>query len=166
MSKQTPINLFINQSEIDSMVLTKPDQSTAYIINQNNHLLQEFLDITNRITLLINEKEELEEYSSRLEKTKTCLQGYVHNEHFVAKRISEVSIVYINLLKISSVLLFVNLFLMVFTFNFTLILIPLTSVLTHAYFIVINRDHINKLLQDIKKSQESNTYLDDLIDNI
>ena len=166
MAKSTPVNLFINQSEIDSSVLNKNDQSTAYIIYQNNHLLQEHLDITNKLTLLITEKEELEEYSSRLEKSKTCLQGYIHNEHYIAKITSDVAFVYMDLLKISSVLLFINLFLMLFTFNFTLILIPLTAVLTHAYFIVINRDHVNNLLADIKKSKESNIYLDDLIDNI
>ena len=81
-----PVSLFIKKTDIDQNVLQngmskRDDAATAYIIYQNNHLLQQYLDEVNKNKELVKEKEELEEFNDKLEQTRTCLLGYVKNEH-------------------------------------------------------------------------------------
>lgn len=82
-----PVSLFIKKTEIDQNVLAgkRDDPATAYIIYQNNHLLQQYLDEVNKTKALEKEKEELEEFNDKLEQTRTCLLGYVKNEHEVGE---------------------------------------------------------------------------------
>jgi hypothetical protein len=77
-NEPTEVKMFINQREIDE-VMKKDDQAVAYIIQQNSVFVQLNIDLNKKCDELDREKDELESYNDSLEKTKTCLQGYVHN---------------------------------------------------------------------------------------
>jgi hypothetical protein len=162
----TPVTFFINKSEIEQNVLTKSDQGVAYIIYQNNHLMKEYLDITKKLNELNVTIEELEEYTGKLEKSKTCLKGYVHNEIFISKKYKIISDIYSNfslvIYLVSTLLSIINLFSNKIV-AISLILLVQTYFVYYTYII---HKTLKIITESIKKSSSSNIYIDNLIDNM
>ena len=181
------IKMFINQSTIDE-VMKKDDSSTAYIIQQNSILVQRNMDLIQKCDELEKEKEELESYNDRLEKTRTCLQGYVRNEHDMVLKYKKMydhqnrvyTIYHPEFVhtQIMPVLLFIlgffgksvyrtsNGFLVSLYVSFmTIHIITIYSTYTYLHKLR-NSNVIKEILEDIAKTKQSNSYLDDLIDNM
>lgn len=187
-SREIPeIKMFISQPEIDT-ILKKDDQATAYIIHQNSVLTQRIMDLTDELNTLEKEKEEIEMYNERLEKTRTCLQGYVRNEHdmmlkykqlythessiinsykyeFAFTQIVPVIIFIISLL--CTVFIGVNAYFLG-TVYVTLLGGYVTIIYSTYMYLQKKRfsTEINEIIADITKTTQSNVYIDDLIDNM
>ena len=181
------IKMFISQPEIDE-VMKKDDNATAYIIQQNSVLVQKNMDLIKKCDDLEKEKEELESYNDRLEKTRTCLQGYVRNEHDMMLKYKKMydhqncvyNIYHTEFVhtQIIPVLLFIlgffgksvysinNAFLVSLYVSFMVIhLIAIYS--TYIYLHQTrNTKEIKEILEDIAKTKQSNSYIDELIDNM
>ena len=181
---EIPIKMFISQSEINE-VMKKDDQVTAYIILQNNILIQKQIELIKENCEIINQKEELEMYTDRLEKSKICLQGYVRNEHELVLKYKTLydlqnrvynefctefvitHVVPFTLFTIMPFILFINVYM--------LMMVYIVSLITHVLIIGCSYKYINglkkskkitEILDEIKKISQSNVYIDDLIDNI
>ena len=182
---EVPIKMFISQSEINE-VLTKDNQTTAYIILQNNVLIQKHLDLIKENHELINQTEELTSYTDRLEKSKICLQGYVRNEHDLVLKYKKLykiqnttqSEIYTECIIMHAVpitLFIITPFIAYFFHVYMLMIVYITSIVAYTIIIGCSYKYINDLkksniitfiIEDIKKTTQSNVYLDDLIDNI
>lgn len=181
------IKMFISQPEIDE-VMKKDDQATAYIILQNSVLVQKTMDLIKEKDTIEQEKEELESYNDRLEKTRTCLQGYVRNEHDMVlkyKKLYEFErnmyVEYRNEFMITQIVPIIVFIIGLFGRTIYTLNIYFTSTVyigfLSAYLVIIystneylyNKRHckeIKEILEDIAKTTQSNTYIDDLIDNM
>ena len=84
MSNSQPVHLFFKQDDLDKNVMNKDDSSTAYIIFQNNAIQAKYTTLLQEHESVKNERDILEDDNDRLQKSKTCLQGYVKNEHMRA----------------------------------------------------------------------------------
>jgi hypothetical protein len=183
-----PVNFFLKKKDIEENVVKNAnsgtDTSTAYIIYQNNHLTTKINQVMMENVTLKQEKEEQEEFCDKLEKTRTCLQGYVKNEHeraikykelyqIYSKNFNEYSRTYLtfHITTIVSMMIMCILSLhslMVFT---TMVAFTAGNI---YYALVIYYDTIRKqknpkmmeLIDELKKTEQSNMYIDDLIDNI
>ena len=176
------IKMFINQPEIDE-VMKKDDHAIAYIILQNSILVQRNMDLNKQLCDFEKEKEELESYNERLESTRTCLQGYVHNEHDMMlkyKKLYEYNKdLHKNYHKALLITQIVPLIVFIFglfmlntyvvgTLYITLISLYVT-VITCSYSSLYKQLHnteIKDILEDISKTKKSNSYIDSLIDNM
>lgn len=180
--KETPVNLFIKQTDIDNNVLNKDDSSTAYIIYQNNIIQGKYHKLISEFNELKNEKDTLEEDNDRLEKAKSCLQGHVKNEFVKATCYKDLltnttEIVNIQM-KMFLVCNLISIFYMIipfinFTINYSLVMI-LTIVSIHSSIIIntynkINAlktdDKIQKTEQDIDEIEKSSLLIEELVDN-
>ncbi len=83
-SNSQPVHLFFKQDDLNNNVLNKDDASTAYIIFQNNTLQSKYTTLLRDHENIKNERDVLEDDNDRLQKSKTCLQGYVKNEYIRA----------------------------------------------------------------------------------
>jgi len=180
--KETPVNLFIKQSDIDNNVLNKDDSSTAYIIYQNNIIQGKYHKLISEYNELKNEKDTLEEDNDRLEKAKTCLQGHVKNE-FVK------SICYKDLLTNNTEILReqMNMFLVCNLISILYMIMPflnlshhyslaflLTTVTMHSSVIMkgyeriieLKKDEkIKKIEDEIMEIEKSSKLIEELVDN-
>ena len=181
------IKMFISQPEIDE-VMKKDDQVTAYIIHQNSVLVQKTMDLIKEKDAIEDEKDELESYNDRLEKTRTCLQGYVRNEHDMAlkyKKLYEFErSMYVEYRKEFIITQLVPLLMFIIGLfgrtvcNLNIYFIStLYIILVSTYLLIIystneylydkrHSKEIKEILEDITKTTQSNTYIDDLIDNM
>tara|TARA_B110000037_G_scaffold57559_1_gene70194 strand:+ start:6917 stop:7477 length:561 start_codon:yes stop_codon:yes gene_type:complete len=180
--KETPINLFIKQTDIDNNVLNKDDSSTAYIIYQNNIIQGKYHKLISEFNELRNEKDTLEEDNDRLEKTKTCLQGHVKNEFIKATcykdLLTNTSEILNEQMKMFLVCNLMSIFYMIipfmnFTINYSLAMI-LTIVSIHSSIIINTYNKINllktdekiqKTEQDIDEIEKSSILIEELVDN-
>ena len=181
------IKMFISQPEIDE-IMKKDDNATAYIIQQNSILVQRNMDLISKYDKVEQEKDELESYNDRLEKTRICLQGYVRNEHdmllkykklyehqnrvynvyhseFMYTQIIPIIIFILSLFgnylyKINKAFV-VTVYISFITFH--CIIIYSTYIYLHN---TRNTSEIKEILEDIAKTKKSNSYIDDLIDNM
>ena len=180
--KETPLNLFIKQSDIDNNVLNKDDSSTAYIIYQNNIIQGKYHKLINEYNELKNEKDNLEEDNDRLEKTKTCLQGHVKNEFIKAtcyKNILTNTTEILNEhMKVFLVCTLVSTFYMIipfmnlsrhYSFAFLLTIVTMhSSLLMKGYdrIIKLKKDEkIKKIEDEIMEIEKSSKLIEELIDN-
>ena len=185
-NESTEVKMFINQREIDE-VMKKDDQAIAYIIQQNSRFVQLNLDLNKKCDELDREKDELETYNDRLEKTKTCLQGYVHNLFDLLTKYTELYDLQKKVIKqyhvqflftqIVPLLLFIIGIVgsCIYTFPVYIILTIYICLLTSHCVIVYNKytylrnthnaNKIKVILEDIAKTKKSNSYIDDLVDN-
>lgn len=180
------IKMFISQPEIDE-VMKKDDNATAYIIQQNSVLVQRNMDLNKQCDELEKDKDELESYNDRLEKTRTCLQGYVRNEHDMALKYRKLyeyqknvfnlyheEFVYTQFVPLIIFLfgLLVSLYRLNYVFVVTIYIGFGTAHCTLVYGSYIhlhkirNKTEIKDILEDIAKTKQSNSYIDDLIDNM
>ena len=176
------IKMFINQSEIDE-VMKKDDQAIAYIILQNSILVQRNIELNKQLCDLEKEKEEIESYNERLEGARTCLKGYVHNEHDMMLKYKQLYELNKDLHKkyhkefiITQIVPIIVFILGIFTLK-SYVFITLYIALVTIYAVVIVSSYsglykqfhnieIKDLLEDISKTKKSNMYIDTLIDNI
>ncbi len=184
-SSDAPVNVFIQQSDLDKNVMKgkQQDAASSYIIYQNNHLLKQYHDIVQSNTELEREKEELETYNDRLERTKICLQGYVRNEHDTNQKYAELSRTYVaSLEQYNKVFLMSHAWLLIYiaycvyaSHSILVLMCLLLMFSAHIYmnytnYIAIqskcNSPRMKELIEAIDKTKKSNVYIDDLIDNI
>ena len=86
MSNEQHIKMVLtNEKDIQSKVLTKDDQTTAYIILQNSKYQSMIENITNENIELKRQADDQESELDSLSRSKTCLQGYVKNEYEFAQ---------------------------------------------------------------------------------
>jgi hypothetical protein len=180
--KETPINLFIKQTDIENNVLNKDDSSTAYIIYQNNVIQGKYHKLISEYNELKNEKDMLEEDNDRLEKSKTCLQGHVKNEFIKANCYKELltntneilneqmkMFLVCNVLSILYMIIpFLNL-----SYHYSLGFL-ITTVTIHSSIIMkgYNRiiqlkkdDEIKKTEDEIMEIEKSSKLIEELVDN-
>lgn len=180
--KETPVNFFIKQTDIDNNVLNKDDSSTAYIIYQNNIIQGKYHKLIGEHNKLQNEKDLLEEDNDRLEKTKTCLQGYVKNEYTKANcykelltHTKEILQEQMNMFLVCNLM---SIFYMIIPFlslshNYSLALI-LTILSIHSSAVMKGYERIFQLRKDetikniteeIKEIENSSKLIEELVDN-
>lgn len=180
------IKMFISQPEIDE-VMKKDDNATAYIIQQNSVLVQRTMDLIKQCDELEKEKDELESYNDRLEKTRTCLQGYVRNEHDMALKYKKLynyqnsvfnmyheEFMYSQLVPIA--LLLLGLLVQSVCLNYVFVMslyigfVSLHCIIVYSSYVYLhkkrNNEYVKEILEDIAKTKQSNTYIDDLIDSM
>ena len=180
--KETPINLFIKQTDIDNNVLNKDDSSTAYIIYQNNVIQGKYHKLISEYNELVNEKDMLEEDNDRLEKAKTCLQGHVKNEFIKANCYKELLTNTTEILneqmKMFLVCNLLSIFYMIIPFmnlehHYSLTLL-MTIISIHSYVIIKtynkittlkSEDKIKKIEDEITEIEKSSTLIEELVDN-
>lgn len=180
--KETPVNLFIKQSDIDDNVLNKDDSSTAYIIYQNNIIQGKYHKLISEYNELKNEKDTLEEDNDRLEKSKTCLQGHVKNEFIKATCYKELLTNTTEMLseqmKMFLICNLVSILYMIVPFmnlshHYSLVLI-LTIVTVHTSIIMkgyekmveMKKDEkIKKIEDEITEIEKSSKLIEELVDN-
>lgn len=180
--KETPINLFIKQNDIDNNVLNKDDSSTAYIIYQNNVIQGKYHKLISEFNELKNEKEMLEDDNDRLQKTRTCLQGHVKNEFIKAtcyKDLLDNTTVIVNeqmrmflicnLMSIFYMLIpFMNLtYYYSITLLFTIVSIH-SSIIFKTYTKIHKLNTNERILQikeDIVEIEKASTLIEELVDN-
>jgi hypothetical protein len=186
MDSSVPVSFFLKKSDIDENVIDKKDvtdKSTAYIIYQNNTLMKQFHEVMQENNALKSEKEELEEYNDKLEKGRTCLQGYVKNEHDTVdkyKKLNEIYLKSINKWKgfmaMSHVFTLVYIIMLCATLKMRFIIPMLCLLGTQIYWCMntytpivefyTKSSEIKELKETIAKNKKNIVYLDDLIDNI
>jgi hypothetical protein len=181
------IKMFLSQSEIDE-VMKKDDNATAYIIQQNSVLVQRNMDLIQKCNELENEKEELESFNDRLEKTRTCLQGYVRNEHDMVIKYKKLYEYQNNTFNVYHrefiytqsipIIMFILTLFGKYLYNINYMFLVTVNVLFMSFHCLIiystyiylhkirNTREIKEILEDIVKTKQSNSYIDDLIDNM
>jgi len=191
--ESVPVNFFLTKKDIEENVVSNmksgsqgQDMSTVYIIYQNNHLVTRINEVTLENTKLKQEKDEQEEFCDKLEKTRTCLQGYVKNEYERANKYKQLSTIYSHNLNLQEnrnllthALTAIDMTIVVllhFLIKNTTLIATILVCYTGYTLIMLGRLYratkTNKsreviaLLDDIKKTEQSNVYIDELIDNM
>ena len=182
MKNSQPVHLFFKQDDIQKQVIEKDDSSTAYIIFQNNAIQAKFTNLLQEHEIVKNDRDSLEEDNDRLQKSKTCLQGYVKNEFIRAG-------CYKSLLKVNKeankyryqMILVGNLasvvYAMIALCNVTLYskFIVITGTATvHAFYFykqfmkakaLVDKGTLREYTREISEIEKSSKLLEDLIDN-
>lgn len=175
-----PMNIYIGQKDIEKKFPNNDSNDyTSYIIYQNNHLLNQITDLIKENNEIQVKHDEIEEYSGKLERGRTCLQGYVRNENYIGGKYKELSVIYGNKITHLKILNTVGILFNLLFFIFYFINIPAK---TSKYFITslallvpfLIKKNINQLskcqelviIDEINKYKKANNYIDDLIDNI
>lgn len=185
MSNEQHIKMVLtNEKDIQSKVLTKDDQTTAYIILQNSKYQSMIENITNENIELKRQAEDQESELDSLSRSKTCLQGYVKNEYEFAQNWKLMSnyykqlhdttfltmnaslVVYMFVMMIGMLLPTINhirIFICVFNSVFV---ICYGKFLFYMYTTHYKNIEIQKITAEILKIEKNNLYIQDLIDNI
>ena len=148
--------------------------SLKFIILQNDELHKQVDEMKTQVKELENEVAELEASNDSLEKTRNCLQGYVKNEHEIAKQYKSL---YIAQQNIENYLVNTLMIFMVITIMMTMIenyyinTLILIGDITFLYGYTYKQYGMEMLkIKDIKKelkeTEKANSYIDDLIDNM
>ena len=182
-----PVNFFLSKKDIEENVVAKNagiDTSTAYIIYQNNHIIQKINEVLIENAKLHQEKEEKEEFCDNLERTRTCLQGYVKNEFERANKYKKLYDIYAaEHSKKEKQYLHFYIYTTVYMLflaatdirNVMLSTMIASFVVYNMYLMVyvhsprhsaINTNEVKELVDSIKKTEQSNIYIEDLIDNM
>lgn len=179
----SPISMFFCQSDIEKNMQNKEkdDKSTQYIIHQNNVLQTKYVNLLNEFNELKAEKDLLEDDNDKLQKSKTCLQGHVKNEYIRANNYKIILKHKANCLSVFLILFFVYnvIALMYMTIPLLtndpnkIIALIVTVMAIHVvflyygvvYFKRIDDKDVKKLFIENKEIEESNKYLEELVDN-
>lgn len=177
-------NLFIKPTEIEDVISNKDDKSTAYIILQNNILHSKHLELLIDIKNLNNEKDDLENLNDNLSRGKSCVQGIAKNQYLLSQEKDKEIYYYkkyINELyndKLKTMHFMCIPYLLIILSNFitykgqlTLVVLVLSGQLN--LYISQNKwkknidthKDIIKITDEIKKLDQSNEHLHELIDN-
>jgi hypothetical protein len=186
MSNEQHIKMVLtSENELKKEVLSKDDPTTSYIILQNRKYQEMIEDITNENITMKKDLEEQENELDSLMKSKTCLQGYIKNEYefalnwkFIAnfyKEIGENSFKWISLFVVSNfmsiwigLLAVSNLYYLKMYISFAnlVFMVVFAKYMLLIHYTLNKNKEINKIIEEIKKIEKSNQYLQDLIDNI
>ena len=174
-----------NDNELKKEVLSKNDPTTAYIILQNRKYQEMIEAITNENISIKQTLEEQENELDSLSKSKTCLQGYIKNEYEYAqnwkfitsfhkdmelKAVQMISIsIFVHLIAMSigmilvSDIKYLKMYIVVINSIFVFVC---TKYAFTIYSTMYQNKEIKKIMDEIKKIEKSNLYIQDLIDNI
>lgn len=186
MSNEQHIKMVLtSENDLKKEVLSKDDPTTSYIILQNRKYQEMIEDITNENITMKKDLEEKENELESLMKSKTCLQGYIKNEYeyaqnwkFVAnfyKEIEDTSFKWISLFLLANfVSLWIGLIVlndlyylkMYISFANLVFMIVFAKYMFMIHYTLNKNKEIKKIMEEIKKIEKSNQYLQDLIDNI
>lgn len=174
-------NFFISEKEVKENLMKKDNPTTEYIIIQNNELHARNAELMKELEEIKIEMTEKEEIIESLEKSKTCLTGYVKNQNAeieshkklfenFKKQHSEWITLLFSLIGISSsyiVFIYCNFSIEI---NTAIILCIFSLQLSYLMYTSRKVDHIKKeeasILDELKSLDMSNDYLDDIIDNL
>ena len=180
----TPVKMFFSSSEIKEKVVPKDDVSTAYIIFQNNELHTKLENVKNDLIEVTTEKDELENEVDSLTKTRTCLQGYVKNEHIIGSNWKKIAMCYHSVLKkynknmniqylvnIIFVLLISSIINYELRISIAIIYSTSNIYVNYKRGIELNKQWLQNVdilgyQTEIKNLDKSNSYIDELIDNM
>jgi len=180
-SDQPDVNFYFGKlPDSDLLNEHKDNGALKYILLQNDQYHRKNTEMEEKCKNLEGELNELESSHDSLEKTRNCLRGYIRNEH-------EVSLAYKQLYQISnrmsttqtnsfwneiyliSILILVNFILGQYIFNIA----SLSGILgfkLYLHYDQINHEENQKRMRDllfkVKETEKSNSYLDELIDNM
>lgn len=186
MSNEQHIKMVLtSENELKKEVLSKDDPTTSYIILQNRKYQEMIEGITNENITMKKDLEEQENELDSLMKSKTCLQGYIKNEYeyalnwkFMAnfyKEIQDNSFKLISLFVIGNLIsIWIGLiaitdlyYLKIYiSFANLIFMVVFAKYMFMIHFTLNKNKEINKIMEEIKKIEKSNQYLQDLIDNI
>ena len=176
-------NFFIKPTEIEETVKNKDDKSTEYIIFQNNVLHSKNNELTQQLNVSIHEKDELEDYSDKLEKSKSFLQGISKNQYLLSRE-KDKEIVYYksNIEQSFQMTLMSGIFTVPYVLlllsnivdtkiKYAIMIINTTTQLKMMYNnckwkqFVYKTEELKEIEKEIKELDNSSEYLHDLIDN-
>jgi hypothetical protein len=181
---EVPLKMLISTDEIRKTLLPVSEQtSTEYIILQNNKLHARLLSNKEESMHLQQQIDELELEVDSLTRTRTSLQGYVKNEVELAENWKSLAkshkYIHSKIAMHSNVMTILNILIMILSMlipNHTWVVCILICNITITMFIQVNAytnfkkqensPANNKIIETIKKTELSNTYIQELIDNI
>lgn len=179
----TPISMFFCQSDIEKNIQSKDkdDKSTQYIIHQNNVLQTKYVNLLKEFNELKAEKDLLEDDNDKLQKSKTCLQGHVKNEYIrannykmILKHKAECLSAFLILFFVYNVIASMYMIIPLLTADPNYIVASIITVMAvhvvflyygTVYFKRINDQDVKKLVIENKEIEDSNKYLEELVDN-
>lgn len=181
----TPISMFFCQSDIEKNIQSKDkdkdDKSTQYIIHQNNVLQTKYVNLLKEFNELKAEKDLLEDDNDKLQKSKTCLQGHVKNEYIrannykmILKHKSDCLSAFLILSLVYNVIATMYMIIPLLTTDPHYIMASITTVMAvHGVFLYYGMmyfkrtqdEEVKKLVIEIKEIEDSNKYLEELVDN-
>lgn len=182
---ELPMKMLISTEELRSKLssVSSDQASSEYIIMQNNKLHAQLASEKEQMVELNKQIEEFEEEVDSLTKSRTCLQGYVKNEVELAQNWKKLANIHKKSAQDGNA--YTNG--VVCTYMITLILLLLLQNQTVKFWILVtnvialmyvhtkevhkcrvltNSPEKKKLIASIKKTEQSNTYIQELIDNI
>ena len=179
MNSSPEFNLFIKQKEIEKIIKSKDDISTAYIILLNNELQSKHQKVSTTFHKLETMKEELEEYNDKLEKSKAHIQGIAKNQYLISQEKTKLITFYktkfqdTNKQKLLNNLLTIPYLLILIRniqFKTTIALVVIISTYQIQNIIKHFKQYKNikdvlEIEDNVKKLDQSNDYIFDIIDN-
>lgn len=176
----TEYNFYMSERELKDNIITKDNSSTEYIILQNNILQSKYQEILEQKKKVEKELEDNEYDIESLEKSKTCLQGYVKNQYEVIEHLKQLIVKteflsnkwkhhYLISLFVPAPLMILNFVRLPMEFIIGIMVGYITIQLGINFEIIKNGKKKEYELEEIKENvnnvDKSNEYLDDLIDN-
>lgn len=174
-------NFFISEKEVKENLMKKDNPTTEYIIIQNNQLHARNAELVKELEEIKIEMTDKEEIIESLEKSKTCLTGYVKNQNaeleaykklnqVVTRQHSEWTYMLYSLLATCCIyIVFIYCDFSV-EINTSLVLSIFFVQLSYVFHTsrkinVIKKEELT-ILDELKSIDMSNDYLDDIIDNL
>ena len=174
-----------SENEMRKEVLSKDDPTTAYIILQNGKYQQMIEEVTNENISLKQTLEEQENELDSMSKSKICLQGYVKNEYEYAQNWKFISTFYKEIMNKSYPMITafilanmisiiigmigvsnINHLKMFISISNAVLVVVYTKYMYMIYHAIYKNKEILKIMEEMKRIERSNQYIQDLIDNI
>lgn len=171
------INLYFGDLQKSGLLDQSKDSSAGslkYILLQNDQLHQQVEESKDKCRELEETVDELESSNDSLEKTRKCLQGYIKNEHQIGLWYKELHLIDMELeqmLRRNLMVVWIVVFLMsavgLWYLNTALILGAGSYLyLTGYQRYKTGQAKKQELLKKLAETEQANSYLDDLIDNM
>ena len=172
-SENPNVSLYFGGLKNSPLLNDKDDGALKFIILQNDQFHQEIDKIKEKCKVLEAEIMELEASNDSLEKTRKCLQGYIKNEHDVAtsyKELYEITNKRSNSLALNRFLSMIIFGISNIINNYYVSLMISIGIITYMFYdfnsYTSQTKRLNVILKRIKETEKSNSYLDELIDNM
>lgn len=176
----TEYNFYMTERELKDNILNKDNSSTEYIILQNNVLQSKYTKLIEEKKLNEQLLEEKDYDIESLEKSKTCLQGYVKNQYEVIDNLKNLIVkteflsnkwkhYYLISMFLPAPIMILNFFELPIEFIIGLMVGYVTMQLGINFEIIKTSKKKEKELEELKEIinsiDKTNEYLDELIDN-
>lgn len=176
----TEYNFYMTERELKDNILNKDNSSTEYIILQNNVLQSKYTELIEEKKINEQLLEEKDYDIESLEKSKTCLQGYVKNQYEVIDNLKNLIVKteflskkwklhYLISMFLPAPIMILNFVRLPMEFTIGIMIGYITIQLGINFEIIKNAKKKEYELEEIKENvnniDKSNEYLDDLIDN-